>query len=221
MSRLAPTASRAWCASGGSSELARVEEDSSLSPVPDRVEVDVNGEEMDLVLSAVSAAPSASSALLVSSMASAISALSISRAPTTCSRPSSSRAAGPFFFLRPFFSRPCAAAGGEASAACSSCWRAAHAKSLHSETPTCACARMRRRCASRRSRRSHRSQLRSSRCAVSAVKMCMQAPERERPGGGSSGAQSTSSRTSGSFKGTRSMPRSSAARRCAMTEPSS
>mmetsp|Transcript_34972 Transcript_34972/g.100387 ORF Transcript_34972/g.100387 Transcript_34972/m.100387 type:complete len:247 (-) Transcript_34972:698-1438(-) len=236
ISRLAPSAIRAFCASGGSSELARVEADSSLSTTPPHVpDAEAAGEAANTLASETNSGarrwlpqsgasaqqstrsrPSARSATSTSAM------LAVSSAPPAASSAASEsrNAMRPPFLARPFLSRPRGPTGGS-SAACSSCCKAAQANSRQSEAPTCAWARTRRRCASKRSRKSHRSQHRSSRCAASAVRMCAQAPERARPGGGSSGAHSTSSRTSDSWSGTTRTPRSSAVRRCAIAEPSS
>mmetsp|Transcript_25610 Transcript_25610/g.74013 ORF Transcript_25610/g.74013 Transcript_25610/m.74013 type:complete len:276 (-) Transcript_25610:811-1638(-) len=160
MRRRAPSAMRAVWASGGSSELARVEADSSLSTTPQPAEVEAAGDEAQPTLHRTSASPAPSScaalppaavpgseAQSAKSRPSGNSETSMSAMLSTSSAPSKSRRAAPrapFFAPRPFLSRP-RAPGGGASAACSSCCSAAQAKSRHSEDPTCAWAKTRRR----------------------------------------------------------------------------
>mmetsp|Transcript_42859 Transcript_42859/g.74520 ORF Transcript_42859/g.74520 Transcript_42859/m.74520 type:complete len:144 (+) Transcript_42859:176-607(+) len=131
--RLAPIASSARWASGGSSELARVEADSSPSmfgqDLPDDAVVEADaGDAHDAPLWPFTQPPSTSEGLALLSTSIVHVAAMSSKLLVSPARP---------FFARPFFSRRAGVAGGS-SAACSSCRNAAHAKRRHREDATCA-----------------------------------------------------------------------------------
>mmetsp|Transcript_6479 Transcript_6479/g.18116 ORF Transcript_6479/g.18116 Transcript_6479/m.18116 type:complete len:259 (-) Transcript_6479:1301-2077(-) len=211
MRRLAFVAKRARCASGGSSELALVEADSSLSPELQATAVGDRGAAAELAPSSGSSAPRAH-----------LPPLLFAESPhsTSAALVKSSHASPSGKGNLPFFERPFLPPAG-VSAACSSCLRAPQANNRHREALTCACLRTRHLWTSRRSRRNHRNQHRNSLCAASAVRMCVHPPGRGPPGIGSSDDHSTSSSTSGSLSGTTRKPRLSAVSRLAMADPSS